>query len=77
MLSLTLFAFLLSLSSTSTKEYTFDFTPTSSLIIIALNLSFILPVTFLLTESKNFESCGQSRNVYLHKIFHKHFVLIS
>ena len=55
---LTPFDFLFSLPSTLTKEYIFDFNPTNSLIISPLNSSVILPITFLLTASKKFESCG-------------------
>ena len=55
---LTHFASLFFSLSTSIKEYIFDFNPTNLLIIFPLNSSFILPITFLLTRSKKFESCG-------------------
>ena len=53
-----LFAPFASVTSSSSKlinEYFFYFNPTNSLIIFPLNSSFILPITFLLTGSKNFE----------------------
>ena len=50
------FAFLFSSLSTVTTGYIFDFNPTNSQIIFLLNSCFILPITFLLTGSKNFES---------------------
>ena len=53
---LTLFAFLISSLPTVTREYIFDFNPTNALIIFLLYSSFILPITFLLTGSKKFES---------------------
>ena len=55
---LTRFAFLTLSLSTVTREYIFDFNPTNSLIIFPLTSSFILPITFLLTGSKNFECSG-------------------
>ena len=42
-------------SSTLINEYIFDFNPTNSLIIFPLNSSFIIPTTFLLNKSENFE----------------------
>ena len=57
-LLLTSFAFLTSSPSTATNEYIFDFHPTNSLIIFPLNSPFILPITILLTGSKNVESSG-------------------
>ena len=58
--SLTHLNFLISLPSTAIKEYILDFNRTNSLTVLPLNLSFILPITFLLKISKNFESCGKS-----------------
>ena len=52
------FAFVTSLLSILIKKYIFDFNPTNPLIIFPLNSSFNLPITFLLTGSKNFESNG-------------------
>ena len=54
-LLLTHFAFLFSSYSTSIIENIFDFNPTNPLIIFPLNSSFILPITILLTGSKNFK----------------------
>ena len=51
----TAFAFVTSLSSALINENIFYFNPTNSLIIFPLNSSYILPITFLLTGSKNFE----------------------
>ena len=51
-------AFVNSSSSTLINEYIFDFNPINLLTFLPLNSSFILPKTFLLTESKNFESNG-------------------
>ena len=52
------FAFLTSLLSAAIIEYFFDFNSTSSLIMSPLNSSLILPIIFLLTWSKNFDSRG-------------------
>ena len=49
------FACLTSSLSTETSDYIFNFNPTNSLIIFPSNPSFILPITFLLAGSKNFE----------------------
>ena len=51
------FAFVTSSSYTALNEYIFDFNPTNSF-LFPLNSSFILPITFLLTGSKNFEFNG-------------------
>ena len=55
---LTPFAFLSSSPSAAIYENIFEFNLTNSLIIFPLNSSFILPISFLLTRSKSFESCG-------------------
>ena len=54
---LTPFAFLISLPSAAIKEYIFYFNPTNALIIFPLNSVFTSPINFLLTKSKNVESC--------------------
>ena len=55
---LTLFAVLDSLPSIFFMECSFDFNPTNSSIIFPSDLSFILPITFLLVGSKIFGSFG-------------------
>ena len=50
------FAVLDSLPSIFFMEYIFDFNPTNSPVIFHSYSSFILPITFLLVGSKNFES---------------------
>ena len=55
---LTPFALLESLPSIFFMGYVFDFHPTKSSLIFHPDMSFILPITFLLVSSKNFESFG-------------------
>ena len=55
---LTPFAFLTYLLFPAINENIFDFDPAKPLIISPLNSLFILPITFLLAGSKNFEYCG-------------------
>ena len=59
-ISIDSFCFFNFLIFTITKEYIFDVNPKHSLIIFPLTLSFILPITFLLTGSKTFEYSGES-----------------
>ena len=71
---LTAFAFLIYSLFTIIKEYIFEFNLTNPLVIFPLTSSFILPITILLTGSKNSEFSGKllKSNFYFYKNLHKH-----
>ena len=56
------FAVLVSLPSIPFMEYVFDFNAPNSSFFFFLQTSFILPITFLLASSKNFEFFGKLLN---------------